>query len=121
MNWLLKNVIKIIVIGITVFVAANYIEGIEVDRMGAAMFMALILAVLNTLVRPVLVFLTLPISIMTLGLFLLVINTFLFWLSGAMVDGVHIDGIRPAFICALIITFITWMINMVLDSKKINR
>lgn len=116
MRWFVQQVIKIVFIGITIFVAANYMEGIEVDRIEAAIFLSLILAGLNTFLRPILVFFTLPISMMTFGLFLLVINTFLFWLSGALVDGVVIHGVLPAFACALIITLVTWMINRVLDS-----
>ncbi len=115
MQWLFKMVIRVIIIGLTVFVAANFIDGIEVDSAGAAILMAIVLGVLNTLIRPILVFLTLPISVLTLGLFIFVINTVLFWVAGALVDGIEINGMLAAFLGALLVSLVTWILNLIFD------
>jgi putative membrane protein len=115
MQWLLKMVIRIILIGLTVYIAANYIDGIEVDSAGDAILMAIVLGVLNTLIRPILVFLTLPISVVTLGLFIFVINTVLFWVAGGLVNGIEINSMLAAFLGALLVSLVTWILNLFLD------
>ncbi|RAL24627.1 hypothetical protein DL897_09400 [Thermoflavimicrobium daqui] len=113
----MKSLVKIVLVGLSVFLAANYINGIEVQSLGTAMVMSLVLAVLNLVIRPILKFFTIPIRILTLGLFTLVINTFLFWLAGTLVDGIEIDGFIPAFLGSLLVTIISWLLEVILDRK----
>lgn len=118
MKWLLRGMLKIVVIGLSVFALTRFIEGIQIDSIGAAIFFSFLLAVLNTFVRPVLVYITLPISFLTLGLFLFVINTILFWFAGSFVEGVEMEGFFPALIGALLVSVISWIFDRLFQKKK---
>lgn len=111
MGWLIRSVLKVIVIGLVVFLSTQFITGLEVDSIQAAILLSFVLGVLNTLVRPLLVLITLPISIITLGLFSFVINALLFWLAGEFVDGVNIDGILPALLGSLVVSLVSWLFD----------
>lgn len=117
MNWLFKGIFKVVIVGVTVFFLTRYIEGIQIEDLSAAIFFSFLLAILNTFVRPVLVFVTLPISVVTLGLFLFVINTALFWFAGTFVEGVEIAGIFPALIGALIVSAVSWVFDRIVKNK----
>lgn len=118
MKWFLRWIVKIVIIGFSVFFLTQYVEGIQIDSLGAAIFFSFLLAVLNTFVRPILVLLTLPISILTLGLFLFVINTALFWFAGTFVDGMKIDDIFSALIGALLVSVISWLFDHLFRDKE---
>ena len=75
---------------------------VSVKSFGAAMLAAFVLGLLNTLVRPVLVLLTLPVTVVTLGLFLFVINALMFWAAASMLDGFNVTGFGAALIGSLI-------------------
>ena len=77
------------------FVAYIY-SGVEVRTFGAAMIAALVIGLLNTIVRPILVVLTLPVTVVTLGLFLFVINALMFWAAASLLDGFHVQGFVAA-------------------------
>ncbi len=78
--------------------------GVAVTTFGAAMLAAFVLGLLNTLLRPVLVLLTLPVTLLTLGLFLFVINAAMFWLAARWLDGFAVSGFGAALIGSLIYT-----------------
>ncbi|MGI6126261.1 MAG: phage holin family protein [Planifilum sp.] len=104
-------IVRLLLNGLAVFLAAQLIPGIEVKGFGTALFAALILGIVNTFIRPVLVFFTLPISLLTLGLFTLVINALLFWLVGSLVTGFEVHGFLSAFFGAIIVSIISWVLN----------
>ena len=81
---------------------------IEVRGFGAALLAALVIGLLNALIRPVLFLLTLPINILTLGLFTFVINAFLFWLAAHALEGFAVAGFWPAFWGAIVYSLISW-------------
>lgn len=118
MRRLIRSVIKIIVVGLVVFLATQYIEGIHIESLDAAVFLSFLLAVLNIFVRPILVLVTLPISILTLGLFSFVINMVLFWFAGTFVDGVEIDGFIPALLGSLVVSIVSWVFDVLFRKKK---
>ncbi len=93
---------------------AYILPGIAVSGLYAALVAALILGVINAVVRPVLIILTLPITIITLGLFTFVINGFLFWFAGTVVKGFEVQGFWAAMLGALIMT----LVNAIVSSKK---
>lgn len=107
MRWL----IRLLVNAVAVFVAAQLLNSIEVDGFGSAMIAALILAIINTFIRPILVFFTFPITIVTLGLFLLVINAVTFYVTGMLVPGFEVTGFWGAFWGALIVSVVSWALN----------
>ena len=90
---------------------AYYLPGIGVSGFYAAFVAALVLGLLNAIIKPVIVFFTLPINILTLGLFTFIINAFLFWFVGTIVKGFTVSGFLPAFYGALIMTLVNWLLN----------
>ena len=93
---------------------AYLIPGVRVDGFYAALIVALALGILNALARPILIFLTLPINLVTLGLFTLVINALLFWFVSTLVKGFHVDGFAAAFWGALVLWAVSWITNSLL-------
>ena len=89
-------------------------DSVSVDNIGAALVAALLLALVITLVRPLLVMLTLPVTILSLGLFILVINALLFWGVARVVEGVHVAGFGSAFIAAILYSVISWALSTLL-------
>lgn len=99
---------------IAILVAAYLIPGIRVDSLGAALIGAAILGILNAVVKPVLVILTLPITLLTLGLFLFVINALMFLLAGSLLSGFHVQSFWPALLGSLVVTVVSYVANSIL-------
>jgi putative membrane protein len=97
------------------FVAYIY-DGVEVKSFTAALIAAFIIGLLNTVLRPVLVVLTLPVTVVTLGLFLFVINALMFWAAAGVLDGFHVRGFVAALIGSLIYSLIGLVIESALES-----
>ena len=97
------------------FVAYVY-SGVEVKTFTAALIAAFVIGLLNTVVRPILVVLTLPVTVVTLGLFLFVINALMFWAAGGLLDGFHVRGFVAALIGSLIYSLLGVVIESALDS-----
>jgi len=112
---------RILLNGIAIGVAAWFVPGLKLSGPMAALLAGLILGVVNALVRPVLVVLTLPLTLVTLGLFLFVVNGLCLGLTAALVPGLDIDGFWSAVLGALIVTIVSWILNGVLlkQSKEI--
>jgi len=98
----------------TLIIIANYLPGIGVSGWGSALLAALVLGLVNALIKPVLILLTLPINIITLGLFTFVINALLFWFVGSVLRGFIVTGFWPAFWGALIMTMVSWLVSSLL-------
>ena len=97
------------------FVAYVY-EGVEVRGYGAALLAALVIGLLNTVVRPVLVVLTLPVTVVTLGLFLFIINALMFWAAAWVLDGFMVRDFVAALVGSLIYSLIGIVIESALES-----
>ena len=94
------------------------VNGVAVANFYTALIAALALALVNAVIRPFLVLLTLPVNLLTLGLFTLIINAVLFWFVGTAVRGFTVTGFWPAFWAALIYSIFSVIINHLLSSKK---
>lgn len=81
---------------------ANLVRGVQVEGWGAALFGAIVLGFVNAVVRPLMVLLTLPLTIVTFGLFLLVVNALMLWLMAALVPGIRVQGFGPALLGSLV-------------------
>lgn len=92
---------------------AYYVPGIRVAGFYSALIAALILGLVNAVIRPVIVLLTLPVNILTLGLFTFVINAILFWFVATVVKGFEVTGFWPAFWGALIMSVIGWALSSI--------
>jgi putative membrane protein len=93
------------------------ISGIEVKSFYIALIVAVVLGLINAVVRPILILLTLPVTVLTLGLFILVINALLFWFVASFVDGFQVSGFWAAFFGAILYSLITWAANALLFEK----
>jgi putative membrane protein len=89
-------------------------HSVEVTSFGAALVAALVLGLVNTLIRPVLLLLTLPVTLVSLGLFIFIINGFMFWLVAQWVDGFHVDSFLSAIGGALLYSVISWSLSTLL-------
>jgi putative membrane protein len=96
---------------LTILILPYIIPGFSVNNFYTALIVALVLGILNALVRPILVILTLPINIITLGLFVLVINAFLIWFVSTFIKGFYVAGFWPAFVAGLILMLVSWISN----------
>lgn len=90
---------------------ANYVPGIRVDGFTAALVAAMILGLVNALIRPVLLLLTLPVTLLTLGLFIFVINGFLFWFTGSVLRGFMVDSFWHGILGALLYSLFSWALS----------
>lgn len=93
------------------------VPGVQVQDPVHALIAAIVLGLVNALVKPLLVILTLPITVLTLGLFLLVINALLFWAVGALLPGFHVAGFWWAMLGALLYSLLTWALSSLLPKK----
>ncbi|MBU1396046.1 MAG: phage holin family protein [Gammaproteobacteria bacterium] len=93
------------------------LPSIQVSGFGAALAAALVLGFINTLVRPVLAILTLPITVLTLGIFYLVLNGFLFWLASVLLSGFHVEGFGSAVFGAILYGVIAWALSALIPNQ----
>jgi putative membrane protein len=96
---------------------AYLMPSIQVASVGSALIAALVLGLVNTLVRPILVILTLPATLLTLGLFLFVINGLLFWAVGSFLDGFSVGGFWSGVLGAILYSLISWALASILRPK----
>ena len=106
----MKVLAKLLVIAAAVWVVAAFVPGVTVqDGVASYALIAVIFAVVNVLVKPILTLLSFPLLLLTLGLFLVVINAALFGLTALLTSRLEIDGIGPAVLAALVISAVTWI------------
>jgi putative membrane protein len=103
---------------LALLIVAYLFPGVQVQDWKAAAVAALVLGLVNMLVKPVLVLLTLPITVVTLGLFLLVINALLFWGVASVVPGFQVSGFWAALLGAVLYSLITWALSAILPDEK---
>ena len=107
--------IRVLVNGGAILLAARLVPGVAVTSFTAAFIAGLVLAVINAIVRPILVFLTFPITLVTLGLFIFVLNAFCFWLVSVFVPGLIVRGFWAALLGALIVSLVSWVLTAFLS------
>lgn len=105
-NWVLS--------ALTIFLISQYIPGFKVNSFQTALVVALVLGIFNAVIKPILVVLTLPINILTLGLFTFVINAFLILATDYFVKGFVVTSFTPALIAAVVL----WLINIIVEKAS---
>lgn len=110
----MRLVLRWLISALTLMLVAYYVPGITVATFFSALIAALILGLINAVIRPLVIVLTLPVNILTLGLFTLVINSLMFWLAASMVKGFYVSSFMAAFLGALIMWLVSWIINSIL-------
>jgi putative membrane protein len=108
---------KWLVTVVSIFIVANLFKLVHVEGLGVLVLAAFVLGILNAFVRPLLLLLTLPINILSLGFFTLVINAFLLYAVAGLVPGFEITGFFRAFLAALLISLINAMTNFLLHKE----
>jgi putative membrane protein len=96
---------------IALIAVAYLIPSIQVSSFGAALVAALVLGLINAVVRPVLVLLTLPVTIVTLGLFIFVLNGLLFWMVGAWLEGFEVGGFWSGVFGSIVFSLVSWLLS----------
>jgi putative membrane protein len=104
-------IIKVLVTAVAAFVAAWLLDGVAIVDIKTTIIVALVLALLNTFVKPILIILTIPVTLITLGLFLLVINILMVKWTASLVDGFTVDGWWPALLFSLIVSFVSYVLG----------
>lgn len=109
MNYLLRFLFN----AVAVIATAYIVPGIHVASFWAALIAALVIGIINTVIRPVLLILTLPINIVTLGVFTFVINGLMFWLASSIVKGFDVANFTAAFLGAIVFWLVSWFTNTI--------
>jgi putative membrane protein len=110
-------VVRVLVNAATIALAAALIPGLRLDGAWPALLAGLVLGLINAVVRPVLVVLTFPLTVVTLGLFLLVLNGLCLALTAWLVPGLDVDGFVPAFLGALVISLVSWLLTLFVSDR----
>lgn len=111
----MKLIVRWMLLAAALLLVAHLYPGVTVASYGAAMIAALVLGLLNTLVRPLLVLLTLPVTVLTLGLFLFVINALMFWSAAGVLSGFHVTGFGAALIGSVIYSLCGMVIDVAME------
>ncbi|HEX7219283.1 MAG TPA: phage holin family protein [Burkholderiales bacterium] len=101
---------------VALIAVAYLMPSISVSSFGAALVAALVLGLINAVVRPVLVLLTLPVTILTLGLFIFVLNGLLFWAVGAWLEGFNVGGFWAGVLGAILFSIVSWLLSALVQS-----
>lgn len=104
---MMRLVIKILITALAALLAAYLLPGVHIANFTSALLLAVVLAILNAFIKPVLIILTLPITLVTLGLFLLVINALIILIASHFVSGFHVDGFWWALLFSIVLAIIS--------------
>ena len=114
----MKLLLVWLVNAVALFLLPYVFPWVQVDTFWTALIAALVLGLINTLIRPLLVLLTLPVTLVTLGLFIFVINGLLFWWVGSFIAGFHVSGFWAGLFGAIFYSLISWLLSSLLLSRK---
>ena len=109
--------IKTLIIAVAVLLASYFLPGVTVDRFRTALVLALVLSFLNFFVKPLLILLTLPITIITLGLFLFIVNALIIELASGLVTGFHVKSLGWALLFSLLLSLFTYLIESIIEPE----
>jgi putative membrane protein len=113
----MKALIYVFTIAVTLLLVSHYVPGILVESFYTALVVAVIWGILGLTIKPVLHLLTLPINILTLGLFSFVLNALLFWFLATFIAGFHVYGFIPALEGSVIIAVVGWLVHIAFKSE----
>ncbi|MFH1235734.1 MAG: phage holin family protein [Parcubacteria group bacterium] len=107
----MQLILRWILNALGLLLVAYLVPGFEVNSFYTALLVALVLGIVNAVIKPILILLTLPITILTLGLFTLVINALLIWFVASFIEGFAVDGFTTALLGGVILWMISWVTN----------
>lgn len=113
----MKVIINLLLSGVAVLISTYIIPGVDVDSFWVAIVVAVVLGLVNAFIRPIVTLLTLPVNILTLGLFSFVITALMVMLTGAIVPGFIVDGFVPALLFGVVESLVSWVLLAVMPEK----
>jgi putative membrane protein len=114
----MKLVLRWLISALALLALPYLVSGIELKSFTFALVAAVLLGLVNAVIWPILILLTLPVTILTLGLFILVINALLFWFAGSFFEGFRVSGFWAGFFGAILYSLITWAANALLFEQR---
>lgn len=108
---MIKTIANWVLNALALYIVASIVPGIRIEGFGVALWAIIIISLLNAIVRPILIVLTLPITILTLGLFVFIINALLLLFAGSITPGFHVAGLGSALIGSIVLTLITMIFH----------
>lgn len=108
-------IIRLLISGAIAYLLSKILSGVHIDTIGTAIIFALVLAFLNAIVKPILVILTLPVTVITVGLFLFVINALIILLADKLMGGIKIDGFWWALLFSIILSIFSSAVQKAMD------
>jgi len=119
----MRMLLRLLINAVALWVAVRFVPGISFNGNPALLLVvALVFGVVNTIVKPIVTLLSLPAVLLTLGIFLLIINAFMLWLTGWLSTrldlGFHVDGFGAAFVGAIVVTLVAWALSIFLADLK---
>ena len=112
---MISFIVKYLIIAVLIMFGAKYITGIRIDSFETSLYVALAMGFVNTFIKPILKLISFPITILTLGLFLLVINVIMVYLVDYFIQGFSVRGFIPPLIFSFVLSFISYVLGMLLD------
>jgi|SRR5579884_1089984 len=113
--------LRLLINGIVLYCIALYVPGVHANGLGSAVLAAFIFGIVNAVVRPIVLLLTLPLTVLTLGLFIIIVNALMFWLATWITPGFHVDGFRPALIGGIIMMIVGMITNHLFREERLRR
>lgn len=110
-------VLRAVISALGLWVATRWVPGIRIDDAGTLVLAGLLLGIVNAIVRPIVILLTLPLTVLSLGFFLLVVNTAMLALVAWMLPGFHVPGFGAAFAAALIVWIVGWLASLLIGPR----
>ncbi|MGK7389250.1 MAG: phage holin family protein [Candidatus Cyclobacteriaceae bacterium M2_1C_046] len=111
----MKLLARFLITTVAILITTYLLDGIYMEGVGIAIIVAIVLGIINILIKPILVILTLPVTVMTLGLFLLVINALMIMLTAWLVPGFAVDNFWWALLFSIVLAIISWFLNQFID------
>ncbi len=108
----MRILVSLFLNALALVITANLVPGFHIDSLQTAVVAAIIIAIINTFIKPILLFLTAPLTLITLGLFIFVINAIVLYIASAFVHGLRIDGWLTAIVAAAILSVISTVLSM---------
>lgn len=109
--------IRLFLNALAVMAVPYLVPGVSVQSFPSAFIAAIVIALVNALIRPILLILTLPVNILTLGLFTLIVNALMFWLASSISPGFRVTGFSAAFWGALVFWVVSWLTNWLIFTE----
>ena len=115
---MLNFILRALAAAVGLWAAARFVPGISYTTWGSLILAAIVLGLVNAIVKPVVTILTLPFTIVTLGLFLLVVNGLMLWLTSAVIRGFGVRDLWAAILGSIVVSIVSWIVSLVIDRVR---